>query len=197
MILREVKDKSLADYVVEQTAAGHTALSQKVCRDFKVSLGSLFLMAPEALQPGRIENWNWDPGGVAGAIADDLLAKYVVSYTNDVGNRVYIQDFEQRRSDPRFEDDPLMLFHIDEIYWQIGGEPRTTFQKVLECIRDASCWPWLGYFSKARAGNSRLLTEQDLEEIASRLVGVAVQALHDSYVLWWRTDIEPLPSVLY
>ena len=32
-----------------------------------------------------------------------------------------------------------------------------------------------------------------MRRMGSQLVGVAVQALHDSYVIWWRTDLEPFP----
>jgi gamma-glutamylcyclotransferase (GGCT)/AIG2-like uncharacterized protein YtfP len=40
---------------------------------------------------------------------------------------------------------------------------------------------------------SQFLTHTDFEEVAEQLIGVAVQALHDSYVLWWREGLEPFP----
>jgi hypothetical protein len=53
---------------------------------------------------------------------------------------------------------------------------------------------WLAYFCKTRIAESRSITDDDLKEVAAHLVGVGVQALHDSYAIWWRPDHEPFPK---
>jgi hypothetical protein len=109
-------------------------------------------------------------------------------------NRVLIQDYWQRRSDPhRAKDDPLRVSYDEEPYWELHGS-NISEAKIEECIGDASYWPWLLYFCKSRAGESKSINDEDLEELAAHLVGVGVRALHDSYVIWWRTDLEPFPS---
>lgn len=190
MLIREVTERSLADYVREQISTGYTALSQVVSSRIDIGAGRLFVISPEAFAPERIENWNWDPGHIKWRVADDLLARLIHDHLQNPHNRVLIQDFELRRSDPCFKDDPLRVLYGEEPYWELCGRDISE-QKIQECIGDASYWPWLAYFCKAREGQNRLITGDDLEEVATQLVGVAVQALHDSYAIWWRTALEP------
>lgn len=193
MIIREVRNISLAAYVCAQVANGYTALSDVVFRTFDAPAGALFLIMPENLAPERVENWNWDPGHLKWEAADRLLAQAIRAYLLRPQGRVIIQDFETQRSDPGYTDDPLRVFHGDGLYWELQGTDLSE-DTIIRCIWDASCWPWLAYFCKRRVDAGRVLEESDLEEVASGLVGLAVQALHDSYVIWWRTDLEPFPQ---
>jgi len=193
MHTHEVKLPSLAEYVREQLATGYTALSRVVSSRVGFSAGSLFLIMPDDLVVERVENWNWEPKGMKWRIADRILADHIKAYLRNTANIVLIQDFETKPTDPNFRHDPLRVLHGDEPYWELRGSD-ISLEKIEECIGAASLWPWLSFFCKARGESARTLTENDLDAAASSLVGVAVQALHDSYVIWWRTDLEPFPG---
>lgn len=121
-------------------------------------------------------------------MADEVLRLLIEAYLRTPGNRVLIQDFEKKPSDPHFEDDPLRaLLYGEEPYWELHRSDISQ-AKIQECISDASYWPWLSYFCKSRARTDKVLTDKDLHEVEAHLVGVGVQALHDSYVIWWRTE---------
>jgi hypothetical protein len=85
--------------------------------------------------------------------------------------------------------------HDEDPYWELHVS-NVSEAKIEECIGDANYWSWLSYFCKSRAGESKSVSDEDLEEVAAHLVGVGVQALHDSYVIWWRTGLEPFPSTV-
>jgi gamma-glutamylcyclotransferase (GGCT)/AIG2-like uncharacterized protein YtfP len=199
IVIREVTERSLADFVRGELAGGATELSQIVSARTEISLGKLFLITTEALVAARVQHWNWSIDGLKEKVANSVLGHVIIGYLRSSGNRVLIQDFETRSSDPPFKssdppfkDDPLRAFYGEELFWELQN-PDVTEEKIRACITGASYWPWLGYFCKKRAGTSRFLTDNDFEEVADQLVGVAVQTLHDSYVIWWRTDLEPFP----
>jgi hypothetical protein len=193
MFVREVKVEGLERYVREQLASGYTALSEIVSRTVAINGGRYFLISPDVFDPARVENWNWDPGGVKASIADDLLAKEIHAYLQSIGNRVVIQDFELKRSDPCFTDDPRRVFYGENVYWELQ-ETDISEEKILDCINDTSHWPWLCFFCKQRQTKNRFIDDGELEEVANQLVGIGVQALHDSYVIWWRPGSETLPK---
>jgi hypothetical protein len=197
MVIREVTERSLVEFVREQIAEGCTALSRVISRSIDLSIGGFFLIMPSDLLPERVEDWNWDPGHYKWQEADKILAHIIGAYLQNAENRVVIQDFEQRRTDPHshFEDDPLRVSYGEELYWEVQGLD-VSEAKIEECVGDASYWPWLSYFCKTRPARSKFITDADLKEVAAHLVGVGVQALHDSYVVWWRTDLEPFPSTV-
>ncbi len=193
MVIREVTEPSLSEYVRQQIAEGYTTLSRVISASIDLSLGHFFLIMPVDLQPHRVENWNWDPGHYKWQEADKILAAIIGNYLQIAESRVVIQDFEQRRTDTIFKDDTLRVFYDTEMYWEVQGS-NLSQDKIEQCIQDASCWPWLGYFCTTRLSGSRFITDGDLEEVRSHLVGLAVQALHDSYVIWWRMDLQSFPS---
>lgn len=194
MVIREVNEQSLAEFVRQEIGIGYTALSRVISHTIELSHGRFFLVMPDGLVPERVEHWNWDPGHFKGQIADAILGRLIEAYLRASGNRVLIQDFEEKTSDPHFEDDPLLAFYGEEPYWELHRSDISQ-AKIQECIGNASYWPWLGYFCKTRARADKFLTDNDLHEVAAHLIGVGVQALHDSYVIWWRTDLEPFPNV--
>ncbi len=111
MVVHEVTERTLADYLREQVATGYTALSRVVSSRIDFPMGRLFLVMPEDLAVERVENWNWDPGHVDAVAADNILAHLIRVYLMITGSRVVIQDFERGRSDPCFRDDPLRVFY--------------------------------------------------------------------------------------
>ena len=194
MVVREVTERSLEEYVMEQMAAGCTTLSALIASNIDLSRGRCFLIMPESLVTRQVQNWNWDPGHFKSQEADNILARLIGRYLRNIANRVLIQDFEQRRSDPHFANDPLWLSYGEELYWELQGTDISE-AKIEECIWNASYWPWISYFCKARTDRSRSIVAEDLEAVALHLVGVAIQVLHDSYVIWWRTDLEQFPDL--
>ena len=193
LLVGEVRERSLFDFAREQLANGYTELSRIVSRKTNLYLGTFFLIMPEGFVPRDIENWNWGPGGIDQLAADSALAQLIANYLKGTGTRVLIQDFERSRSDSSFVDDPLRAFYGEKMYWELQGSDIST-EKISSCISDASYWPWFGYFCASRKLPKKFLNERDLEEVAATLVGVAIQALHDSYVLWWRTDLAAFPG---
>ena len=193
LIIREVGLKTLLAYANEELTHGGTTLSAKVSAKIQLSLGKIFLITPEGLDVVGVQNWPWDPGHLSSREANSILSRTIHRYLSRSGNRVLIQDFEATRSDPSFEDDPLRIFYGEELYWELQS-PAISEDKIGDCVNDASYWPWIGYFAKARISEGRDIEIEDLEEAASQLVGVAIQALHDSYLVWWRTDLEPFPD---
>ncbi len=192
MVIREVTERSLEQYAIEQIKTGYTALSNTVAQGIDTFRGRLFLIMPAGLETNRVQYWDSDPGKVKQREADGILAQVLGNYLNRGGNRVLIQDFEARRTDPSFTDDPLRISCLEELYWELQGT-EIPLAKIEECVRDASCWPWICYFRKERRGKTRYIAHADLETAAAHLVGVGIQALHDSYMFWWRTDLEPFP----
>jgi len=202
MIVREINSATLNQYIARQVAIGYTALSDIVSRTFRVESGRCCLIMPENLDLEererraleRIEGWNEDPGRVKWRLADAILARHIKNYLSRARSRVMIQDFEGRRTDSSFTDNPLRSFYGEHLLWELQG-PGVAEDKSDEYIGEASCWPWICYFCKERPRDCRDLTDEDLEEVARTLVGIGLQALHDSYLIWWRTDLEPFPAV--
>ncbi len=164
MVIREVRERTLVEFVREQVATGYTALSRVVSPRIDLSIGRFFLIVPEGSAPERVENWGWDPGHVDARAADGILAHLIAVYLQTAGNRVLIQDFLAKRSDPRSiifaspEDDPLRVFYGEEMYWELQRSDLAE-DKIAECIGDASYWPWLAYFGRARTGRGKLVTD--------------------------------------
>ena len=108
MVIRRVTERSLVEFVREQIGEGCTALSRVISGSLDLSIGGFFLIMPSDLLPERVENWNWDPGHYKWQDADSILARIIAAYLQNAENRVLIQDYWQRLSDPLFaKDDPL------------------------------------------------------------------------------------------
>ena len=201
MLIREVIEPSLAAFVRGEIAEGCTGLSEVVSRRIDLTAGRFFLLMPPGFEiprhsdPAATVQWNWTPKHLNYRIADSILVDVIAQYLKREDHRVVIQDYWFKRTEPGLEDDQLRAFFGEEQYWELHGA-EITREKIADCAGEASEWPWLGYFCKVRESQERELEVKDFEEVADRLVGVAIQALHDSYVFWWRADLEAFPRVI-
>jgi len=194
-LIGEVAEPGLREFVRGEIAGGCTALSETVSKRIDLTLGRFFLIMPQNFVPSTVEagGWNWTPRNLNEERANDILVEVIADYLKASGTRFVIQDYMMRRTDPCFTDDPLRMFYNEELYWELHGLG-ITGEKIKDCCGDASYWPWIGYFCKVREGKVRFISAKDLEDVADNLVGLAAQALHDSYVFWWRTDREQFPG---
>lgn len=121
MVKREVTKRSLVEFVKEQIAERCTAPSRVISRSIDLSIGGFFLIMPSDLRPERVETGNLDLGHYKWEETDNILAHKIGAYLQNAENRVVIRDFEQRRTDPHFEDDSLRVSYRDDLYWEIQG----------------------------------------------------------------------------
>jgi len=87
-----------------------------------------------------------------------------------------------------------MVVYGEEVYWKLK-EPvkESEFESVMD---RGSFWPYSAFFcaSLTNKETPSNLSQYDLRQIASEVIGVAVDAFDaESFVLWWREDLHPFP----
>jgi hypothetical protein len=160
--------------------------------------GSFFVVAPDSVDIDELSEFKWEISGVDRRAAIHLLGKMTKAFISNPRASVLLQDFWHRPSDPvweQFEHKDRAIAYKSEIYWGLQGS-EIPDREIEELISHPSYWPFSAFFDiSSSIEPKKVLTDADLEDLVSDLVGVAVDAFDaNSFVIWWREDLGPFPS---
>ena len=191
MLLRPVRQSDeLMAYLLGQLDEG--AVAQKVRDRIDPRKGSFFAILPEGLEPEQVENWAWERPEV-GYPQDPaaVLCNVVKEFLLDGHYRAFGLDTDAAPGDIDYSS-PNLVTYRGVPGWEVRG-PNATNREVEEVASLCPFYPI--YFYRSGSPKRTALDDQAVDEIAENLLGLAVGALDlETYLIWWRTDLMPLPG---
>lgn len=192
MLLRSMeRSDKVVEYILKQLEDNGTMVARTVREKIDLGKGSFFVILPEELDPEQIENWAWqrpevgypqDPAAVLCTVVKRFLA--------DEHYRVFGQDVDAPPEEAN--DFPRNLVTYGSVLgWELRGSDST--DKEIEDV--VLLGPFYAlYFYRSNSPKRTRLDDQDVDEIADSLLGLAVGALDlETYLIWWRTDLLSFP----
>ncbi len=133
------------------------------------------------------------------------VARVIKSFLSDPDSVVLMQETQLQIADRfstlvSYKDVQwnLLVSYKDELYWAVAGPELATLsdEQMFTLLKSPSTNPFSAFFYLGTVPPSKTLTDGDLDQILTRLVGIAVDALDfESFLLWWREDLRPFPAV--
>jgi hypothetical protein len=201
MHVRKIADSGVPiEYLLHRISPDLNALAGQVWKKHHFTEGNFFVVAPDSVDVDRLLKFEiWIPD-VDHSAAVQLLAKVIKEFTTSLNCTALLYDFINRVSDPDWEEykfKDLATTYNSEVYWELKG-PDTSEDEVEELISDwSSYFPVSAFFCGSPSPDrKKSLTERDFEYLANNLIGVAVDAFDgDSFLIWWREDLQPFPTI--
>jgi hypothetical protein len=198
MSIREVADIHGAERYTREQLADGTTLAHLVLSRIDLSRGRFRIAIPDIVDQAQPFDFK---SGILAMQGDEemMVARVIKSFIKDPGCALLMQEMQPEPTDGLFKKyGENLVSYKDEPYWKVGGveSAQLSDQQMLTLLKTPSTNPFAAFFYLGTPPASKTLTDSDLERIVAQLIGLAVDALDfESFLLWWRDDLHPFPTV--
>jgi hypothetical protein len=201
MPIQLVRHVSQAEKYMKDKLSEGTTLARLVAERTDLSVGIFRLPMPEISDPS--EPLDLESGNVHLARdEEESFARVIRAFISNPACALIMQDNEAKMSDPIMEKLPYRHLAVEygaEVYWRVAGAglAGVSDNEMLDVVNSTSYFPWTGFFYRDGVSPSiGELTDEDLEHVIRKLVGIAVSAFdYRSFLIWWRDDLCGFPTV--
>lgn len=198
MNIRRLGHKPLAlKYLTQKISPERpTTLDKLISTRNDFTLGDFFSALPDSVRSDEVSEFAWEIPGFDYKSAITLLTRVAREFVETPGGTVLLEDYLlEDPSRKEYEKKHRVSTPVNEHYWRLK-RPATRDYEIDGLVADwAIYFPYVGYFYIYPSDErSPVLSDAELDSVVRNLIGVVVDAFDgNSFVLWWRDDLHPLP----